>query len=215
MIEDKFKNFLENLKYIHIEFKNYENIINSINEHHKKLLSKNTIIYYDYSSFLDYIFFYKNYLSKEYDFFKNQLNIIIYNTYIDLNNLSLRIFKSLNYFQDSSSISNLEFKNKNIDENILQSQFSSILTNLKQYENNLHNLIKFIFTNISDSKLLQDLKKNTEYEYSKLNSIYILYNKILNEIIDRNNDLILDLLSKIKYYLKILDDKKNQFFNFI
>lgn len=214
MIEKDFHQIIEILKKIDIETNKYKSYIVEISEKHKNLLSKNNFPFYEYSIHLDYMFYYKTYLQKEIDFYSLQKSIILEKLYDDLKNLKIKIIKSLHYFYNTISESEFinsklkKFNDCNIINNI-QNEFHFILTLLEEYKKFVELMMNFIFFNINNnSNLLYDLKKYTETEYTNINTLYLLYNKILKNIIDRTVDMLNDHLDKIIYSNSIIDKNK-------
>lgn len=214
MIEKDFQQIIEILKKIDIEYDKYKTYIDEISDKHKNLLSKNNFQFYEYSIHLDYMFYYKTYLQKEIDFYSLQKSIILGKLYDDLKSLKIKIIKSLHYFYnnilESEFISSRlkKFNDSNIINNI-QNEFNYILTLLEEYKKFVELIMNFIFFNMNNnSNLLYDLKKYTEAEYTNINTLYLLYNKILKNIIDRTNDILNDHLHKIIYSNSIIEKNK-------
>lgn len=214
MIENKFYNLIKILKVIHKESENYFHVIKLIDDKHKNLLSKNNFIYFEFSIYLDFMFFHKKYLEKEVQFILSQMSDIVEKFHEDLKSLQLRILKSLYYFENKQStesdfikskLSNVIAPNKNDQ---IEGEFFKLMSFLEEYRKHLEILMNFIFFNLNHSSLTYEMKKYTETEYTSLNAIYLLHNKILENIVDRTTNMLQDLLNKMIYFNSCINSKK-------
>lgn len=214
MIENKFYNLIKILKALNKESDNYFRVIKLIDDKHKNLLSKNNFIYFEFSIYLDFMFFHKKYLEKEVQFILSQMSDIVEKFHEDLKSLQLRIIKTLYYFENKqtteidfikSKLSNLSVPNK-IDQ--LEGDFFKLISFLEEYRKHLEIFMNFIFFNLNHSTLTYEMKKYTEAEYTSLNTIYLLHNKIIENIVDRSINMLQDLLNKMIYFNSCINSKK-------
>lgn len=216
-------NILSNYKTAQEHFITYNDIIAKIQNTHSVLLNKNTYNFCNYSLNLDLLFFNKQLVERENDFFLKYRKNCLIKLYQDLYVLLKQLIKSLYEFEHERDGNELEkdyIKKKlrdiqspnlidfEVDPDIIISCINLIKDYFENYKIQIENFHNFIEANCTNKQNF-DIKNvivnlNTQYkkflvEYEGLSDIFL-------EILQSHNLISNKFISKLAFSIQILHD---------
>ena len=224
--KEHFQNILNNYKSAQDNFIIYNKIITSIQNIHSGLLSKNTFNFCNYSLNLDLLFFNKQIVEEENEYFIKYKKNCLRKFYQDLFLLLKQLIKLLYEIEQDESESEKDYIKKKIkdiimpsanleieiDQDMIVTCVNTITEYFISYKTQIDNFNNFIETNCVNKKGF-DIKNviiNLNIQYKKFIVQYEGLSNLLLEILQSHLVLSTKLSSKIEFSIKLINENLSE-----
>lgn len=212
---------LANYKTAQEHFITYNDIIAKIQNTHSLLLNKNTYNFLNYSLDLDLLFFNKQLVEKEYNFFVSYRRDCLIKLYQDLYLLLKQIIKSLYDFESTDMESEKDYMKKKlrdiaspnsldmeVDPDIIISCINLIKDYFENYKIQIENFHNFIESNCTNKQNF-DIKNvivNLNTQHKKFLIEYEGISTLFLEILQSHQSISNKFIAKLTHSIQILHE---------
>jgi hypothetical protein len=212
---------LSNYKTAQEHFIVYNDIIAKIQNTHSLLLNKNTYNFFNYSLDLDLLYFNKQLVEKEYEYFVSYRRNCLIKLYQDLYLLLKQIIKSLYSFESSEMESEKDYMKKklrdivspnsldvDVDPDIIISCINLIKDYFENYKIQIENFHNFIEANCTNKKNF-DIKNvivNLNTQHKKFLIEYDGISVLFLEVLESHSSISNKFITKITHAVQILHE---------
>ncbi len=214
-------NILSNYKTAQEHFIVYNDIIAKLHNTHSVLLNKNTYNFCNYSLNLDLLFFNKQIVEKEYEYYITYRKNCLIKLYQDLYVLLKQLIKSLYEIERSESETEKEYMRKKIrdiapptsvtleiDQDVIIECINLIKDYFENYKIQIENFHNFIESNCANKKNF-DIKNvivNLTTQHKKLQIEYEGLSDLFLEILQSHLMISNRFISKLDFCVKVLHE---------
>lgn len=220
---DSTLSILNNYKLAQEHFIIYNDVITKIQNTHSLLLTKNTYHFLNYSLDLDLLFFNKQLIEKEYDYFLNYRKNCLNKLYQDLFILLKQVIKCLYEFETSNDNEKDFIKKKlrdisspqcitDIDTEVILLCINLIKDYFEDYKMQIENFHNFIEINCSNKQNfdIKNMIVNLNTQHKKMLIEYDGLNELFSEILQSHLSISIKFINKLSHSVNSIQESNNE-----